>query len=101
VHYDTSTGEGVSFHTFTLPEDRFVRLLVRSLGRGMPVSVVREELGTLNIRVQEVMQLRSGRRDQDPAKDRSPNPTSLSRWREDMRCQKYDHSSNSADCECR
>jgi hypothetical protein len=34
-------GEGVSFHTFTLPEDRCVRLLVKNLGRGTPESVVR------------------------------------------------------------
>ena len=33
--------EGVSFHTFTLPEDRCARLLVRNLGRDMPESVVR------------------------------------------------------------
>jgi hypothetical protein len=33
--------EGVSFHTFTLPEDRVVRLLVKNVGRGMPESVVR------------------------------------------------------------
>jgi hypothetical protein len=46
------------------------------------------------------MQLRYGRRDQDPAKDRPPTPTSLSRL-EDLRCQKYDHSPNSEDCECR
>jgi hypothetical protein len=64
--------EGVSFHTFTLPEDRCVRLLVKNLGRGMPESVVREELESLNIRVQGVTQLRSGRRDQDPAKNRPP-----------------------------
>ena len=31
-------GEGVSFHTFTLPEDRCPRLLVKKLGRGMPES---------------------------------------------------------------
>jgi hypothetical protein len=65
-------GEGVSFHTFTLPEDRCVRLLVKKLGRGMPESVVREELESPNVRVQGVMQLRSGCRDQDPAKDRPP-----------------------------
>ena len=59
-------GEGVSFHTFTLPEDGCVQLLVKNLGRSMPESVVRE-LESLNIRVQGVMQLRSGRRDQDPA----------------------------------
>jgi hypothetical protein len=40
----------------------------------MPESVVREELESLNIRVQGVMQLRTGRRDQDPAKDRPPTP---------------------------
>jgi len=60
--------DGESFHTFTLPEDRCVQLLVKNLGRGMPESVVREELESLNIRVQGVMQLRSSRRDPDPAK---------------------------------
>jgi hypothetical protein len=29
-------GEGMSYHTFTLPEDRCVRLLVKNLGTGMP-----------------------------------------------------------------
>jgi len=66
--------DGVSFHTFTLPEERCVRLLVKNLGRGMPESVVREELESLNILVQGVTQLRSGRRDQHPAKDRPPTP---------------------------
>jgi len=66
--------EGVSFHTFTLPEDRCVRLLVKNLGRSMPESVVGEELESVNIRVQGVTQLRSGRRDQDPSKDRPPTP---------------------------
>ena len=67
-------GEGVSFHTFTLPEDRCARLLVKNLGRGMPESVVLEELETLGIHVQGVTQLRSGRRDQDRIKDRLPPP---------------------------
>jgi len=67
-------GKGVSFHIFSLPEDRCVRLLLKNLGKGMPESAVREELESLNILVQEVMQLRSGRRDQDPAKDRPPTP---------------------------
>jgi hypothetical protein len=57
--------EGVNFHTFMLPEDRCVRLLVKNLGRGMPESVVQEDLEFLNIHVQGVMKLRSGRRDQD------------------------------------
>ena len=69
--------EGVSFHTFTLPEDRCARRLVKNLGRGMPESVVREELESLNIRVQGVTQLRPGRRDQNITKDRLPTPSSL------------------------
>ena len=66
--------EGVSFHTFTPPEDRCVRLLVKNLGRGMPESVARKELESLNIRVQGVTQLRSGLRGQDSAKDSPPTP---------------------------
>jgi hypothetical protein len=93
--------EGMSFHTFTLPEERSLRLLVKKLGRGMPENVVREELESLSIRVQGVMQLRSGRRDQEPAKDRPPTPTSMSQWRLGLRCQKYVHSTDSADYECR
>jgi len=85
----------VSFHTFTLPEDRFARLLVKNLGRCMPESVVREELETLGIHVQGVTQLRSGRRDQDPNKDRLPTPTSLYQWREGLRCPGCAQSPNS------
>ena len=40
----------------------------------MPESVVREELESLNICVQGVTELRSGRRDPDPSKDRLPTP---------------------------
>jgi hypothetical protein len=40
----------------------------------MPESIVWKDLESLNICVQGVMQLRSGRRDQDPAKDRPPTP---------------------------
>jgi len=75
THCGPSMGGRVTFHTFTLPEDRSVRLLVKNLGRGTPESVVQEELESLNIRVQGVTQLRSGRRDQDPAKERPPTPT--------------------------
>jgi hypothetical protein len=64
----------VNFHTFTLSEDCCARLLVKNLGRGMPESVVREELEALDIHVQGVMQLRSDRRDQDLAKDRPLTP---------------------------
>ena len=91
-------GEGVSFHTFTLPEDRCVRLLVKNLGRGMPESVVREKLEALGIHVQAVMQLCSGRRDQDPTKDHPLTPTSLYQWRGSPRCLRYDQSLNSAVC---
>ena len=72
-------GESVYFHTFTLPDESCVRLLVKKLGRVMPDSVVRGELEYLNIRVQGVMQLPSGRRDQDPAKYLVPTHTSLLR----------------------
>ena len=61
--------KGVFFHT-SLPEDRCVRMLIKNLSRRMPETVVREELEALGICVQGVMQLRSGRRDQDPEKDR-------------------------------
>ena len=73
------------FHTFTLPEDRCVRLLVKNLFRVMIESVVQEELESLDIRVQGVTQLRSIRRDQDPAKDRPPTPNSLYRCRGGLR----------------
>ena len=59
--------DGVSFHTFTLPEDLCARVLVNKPDRVMPESVFREELELLNIRFQELKQLRSGRRDTDPA----------------------------------
>lgn len=61
----------MSFHTFTLPEESCARLLVKNLRRGIPESVLREELESLNIRVQEVTQLISGRNEQHTAKDRS------------------------------
>jgi hypothetical protein len=61
--------EGVSFHTFSLPEDRSVRLL-KNIGKRMPEAEIREGLEALHITVQAVMQLQSKRRDQDPEKDR-------------------------------
>ena len=51
-----------------------MRLLLKKLGTGMPESVAREELEALDIQVQAVMQLRSGRRNRDPAKDRPLTP---------------------------
>jgi len=74
--------------------------MVKNLGRGMPESVIRDELKTLNIRVQGVTQTRSGCRDQDPAKEHPPIPTSLYQWREGLSCRKHDHLLNSAACEC-
>ena len=41
--------KGVSFHTFSLPEDRCARLLIKNLGRRMHEDVVREELEDLVI----------------------------------------------------
>jgi hypothetical protein len=91
----------VSFHNFTLLKNFCARLLVKDLGRGMPESVVREELYALNIHVQGVMQLRSGRVDQDTAKDRTLTLTSLYQWREVPRFPKCDLSPKSAVCDCR
>jgi hypothetical protein len=42
----------VSFHTFSLPEESCVHLLVKKLGKRMPESVVREKLESLDIRFQ-------------------------------------------------
>ena len=67
-------GKDVSFHTYSLPEDRTVRLLVKNLGRKMPESDVREELEVLGITVMSVLQLRSHRRTTDTAKDRPLTP---------------------------
>jgi hypothetical protein len=67
-----SIGEdkGVSFHTFSLQEDRSVRLLLKNVGKRMPEAEIKEEPEALSISIQAVMQLRSKRRDQDPEKDR-------------------------------
>jgi hypothetical protein len=48
--------------------------LVKNLGRGMPESVVREELEALDIHDYGVLQLRSGRRDKNLTKGRSLTP---------------------------
>jgi hypothetical protein len=66
--------KGVSFHTFSLPEDREVRLLTKNLGRQMPESVVREELESLGMCVQGVIKLRSRRSDLDASKVRRLTP---------------------------
>jgi hypothetical protein len=71
-----SLGENkvVSFHTFSLPEARCVRLLLKNVGKRMPEAEIKEELEALSISVQAVMQLRSKRRGQDPEKDRPLTP---------------------------
>ena len=58
VLWSLDGSKGVSFHTFSLPEDRCVRLLVKKLGRHMPEHVVWEELGDQGICLQGVLQLR-------------------------------------------
>ena len=68
------SSRGVSFHTFFLPEDRGVRLLVKDFGKTMTESVVHEEMAALSISVQGLMQLRSGRRSQNGAQDRPLTP---------------------------
>jgi hypothetical protein len=67
----------VSFHTFSLPEDRCVRLLLKILGKRMPEDEIKDVLEALHINVQVVMHLRSKRRDQVPQKDRSLTPHSI------------------------
>jgi hypothetical protein len=62
--------EGVSYHTFSLAEDRCVRLLLKNIGKRMPEAEIREELEALHINMEAVMQLRSKRRDKDTLKDR-------------------------------
>ena len=91
----------MSFYTFTLPKERCVQLLLKKLGRGMPESVVLKDLEALDIHVQAVMQLRKGRRHQDPTKKLPLTNTSLFQWRGGPRSLKYDLSLNSAVCECR
>jgi hypothetical protein len=62
----------VSFRTFSLPEDRCMRLLIKNFGIGMPDTFVREELEALDICLQEVQQLCYGRRDKDPDRPATP-----------------------------
>jgi hypothetical protein len=64
----------VSFHTFSLSEDRCVSLLIKSLFARMPEAQIREELAAMHIDVQGVMQLRSRRRDMEKDRDRPLTP---------------------------
>ena len=85
----------------SLTEECCVRLLLNNLGRGMLESIVREELQSLNFRVQVVTQWPCGRRDQNPAKERLTTPTSLYQRREGLKRLRCDHSPKSAACEYR
>jgi hypothetical protein len=67
-------GDGVSFHTFSLPEDRCVSLLLKNFSKPMPEAEIKEELEALRNHMQAAMQLRPRRRDQDVEKDRLLTP---------------------------
>jgi Ser/Thr protein kinase RdoA (MazF antagonist) len=41
--------DGMSFHTFSLPKDRYLRLMGKIRGRQMPEEVVGEELENLGL----------------------------------------------------
>ena len=49
--------KGLAFHTYSLPEDRCTKLLIKGLGKNMPEQDVREELEILGIPVHSVLQL--------------------------------------------
>jgi hypothetical protein len=55
----------VSLLTFPHPQDQFVRLLLKNMGKRMPETEIREKLEALHTQVQAEMQLRSRRRDRD------------------------------------
>jgi len=84
-----------------IPEDRCVRHLVKNMGRGMPEIVVTEDQESMNSLDQDITKLRFGLRNQDPAKDNPPTPTSLCQWREGLGCRKRYRLRNSAACGCR
>jgi len=60
--------KSVSFHMFSLAEERCLRLLVKNLGKLMHESAVREEVGTLGITLpgSYAAQLRAPRSRQSP-----------------------------------
>jgi hypothetical protein len=91
----------VSFHTCKLPEDCWVRLLVKKLGRGMPENVVREELESLKFVSRELYSCDPAAVIRIPPRTALPLHTSYYLSRVDLRCQRCAHSPNSAVCECR
>jgi hypothetical protein len=58
--------EGLSFHTFSFPENRCVRLVLKNFGQSMIEAEVREELEALHLNVQAVMQVRRSARIRTP-----------------------------------
>ena len=83
------------FHTYSVPEDRCVRLLIKNLGKRMPEVIVLQELGSLDIRVQGVMKLRSGRGTRIRPRTVLPSPTSLCLWCGARRCTSCEPSQSS------
>lgn len=94
-------GKGVSFHSFSVLENRTMGLQVKNVDKSMLESVVQKEVGALGNSDQGAMQLRSGSRSQDGKKGRSQTPTSLCRCHEDPRLQSCAPSPSSGDCELR
>jgi hypothetical protein len=47
--------KGVSFHTFSLPENRFVHLLLKNIGKRTPEAEIQEKPEALHINAQGVM----------------------------------------------
>jgi len=81
--------KGVTFHTFSLPENSSVHLLIKKLGGPMHEGVVREELENLGICVQGLLRLHSSCRNQEADKPRPLTPhfiVSVPRGPEVVKC---------------
>jgi len=94
-------GEGVSFHTFTLPEDPCTRLLEKNVGRGKPETVVREKLETLGCHIKGSRSCVPDVVTRPPPRTTLPTPTQLYQWHEGLRCPRCTQPQNSAARECR
>jgi hypothetical protein len=92
--------EAVSFHTFSLLEGSYVRLLVKNFGTRMPESVVREELESLNINIQEICSSDLATATRIPPMTALSQLSSSYYWRVDLICSGYDLSPSCAVCEC-
>jgi hypothetical protein len=89
----------VSFHTFSLPEDRCLRLLVKNLGQRMPENAVREELESLNIQFQGSCSSDPAAATRTPPRTALPLLTSSFPWRGALRSSRFVQSPSSAVCE--